>query len=243
MLNIENLEVGYGGSTVLRGVGMTVDPGQIVCLMGRNGVGKTTLMKSIIGLLRPARGKLSLNDWDMTHAPPDRRARAGIGYVPQGREVFAQLSVEQNLILGLEARPERTDKLPDIIFDLFPMLGKMLHRRGGNLSGGQQQQLAIGRALAAQPKLLLLDEPMEGIQPSIVQEIEHAIETIKKHGETAVILVEQSLEFATRIADYYYIMDKGAIVAHGGAADLNEDVVKKHLTVQMGMQNSLHMRP
>jgi len=231
LLNIHDLEVGYGGSTVLRRVGLRVEPGQIVCLMGRNGVGKTTLLKSIMGLLRPGQGKLSFNEWDMTYATPDKRAKAGIGYVPQGREVFPQLSVEENLILGLEACPQRTDKLPDTIFDMFPMLGKMLHRKGGHLSGGQQQQLAIGRALAAQPKLLLLDEPMEGIQPSIVMEIEHAIESIKKKKEIAVLLVEQSLEFATRIADYYYIIDKGSVVAQGSADELSDEIVKKHLTV------------
>ena len=235
MLTIKDLEAGYGGATVLRGVNLEVRPGQVVCLMGRNGVGKTTLLKSVMGLLRATRGTTTFAGHDMTRATPDRRARAGLGYVPQGREIFPHLSVQENLELGLEAacndKGKRPDKLPDVIFDLFPMLGKMLTRRGGQLSGGQQQQLALGRALATDPKLLLLDEPMEGIQPSVVQEIEHAIETIKKHREIAVLLVEQSLDFATKIADYSYIMDKGAIVAQGGPDELSNEILRGHLTV------------
>jgi urea transport system ATP-binding protein len=240
MLNIQNLEAGYGGSTVLRNVSLRVEPGQVVCLMGRNGVGKTTLFKTIMGLLRPQSGTLTFNDKNVTRATPDQRARAGIGYVPQGREIFPQLTVEENLLLGLEAHKGRAtdkkadrkeDKIPDTVFDLFPMLGKMLLRRGGNLSGGQQQQLAIGRALATQPSLLLLDEPMEGVQPSVVLEIEHAIEQIKKQRETAILLIEQSLAFATSIADYYYILDKGSVVAQGSAEELTDEVVRKHLTV------------
>jgi urea transport system ATP-binding protein len=177
----------------------------------------------------------------VTRATPDQRARAGIGYVPQGREIFPQLTVEENLMLGLEAqkgraadkksRQKQEDEIPDVVFDLFPMLGKMLLRRGGNLSGGQQQQLAIGRALATQPSLLLLDEPMEGVQPSVVSEIEHAIEKIKSQRETAILLVEQSVAFATRIADQYYILDKGSVVAQGSAEELTEEAVRKHLTV------------
>jgi urea transport system ATP-binding protein len=236
MLSIQHLEVGYGGGPVLRGVDIRVEPGQVVCLMGRNGVGKTTLLKSVMGLLRPVGGKVLWNDSDITRSSTDQRARSGIGYVPQGREVFPQLSVEENLMLGLEASPVKPkrgypDKLPDEPFDMFPMLGKMLHRKGGSLSGGQQQQLAIGRALVMQPKLLLLDEPMEGIQPSVVQEIERAIEKIKSERKIAVLLVEQSLSFATQIADYYYILDRGQVVANGPGEELTEDLAKQHLTV------------
>ena len=235
MLKVKDLEVGYDGATVLHRLNMEVGKGQVVCVMGRNGVGKTTLLKSIMGLLRPTHGAIELDGVDMTRATPDKRARAGLGYVPQGRDIFPQLSVEENLELGLEAAPDvagkRPDKLPDIIFDSFPMLGKMLIRRGGQLSGGQQQQLAIGRALATAPQILILDEPMEGIQPSVVQDIEHFIESLKKKREIAVLLVEQSLDFATKVADYSYVMDKGTIVAQGGPDELSEEVLRGHLTV------------
>jgi len=231
VLSLQNVESGYGESTVVRGVNLKVEPGQIVCLMGRNGVGKTTLMKTIMGQLRPKTGTITYNGRDVTALPSDLRAKAGIGYVPQGRDIFAQLTVEENLLLGLEAAADRRRKLPDAVFETFPVLRQMLHRKGGDLSGGQQQQLAIARALAAGPQLLLLDEPMEGIQPSIVMEIEAIIETIKRSREIAVLLVEQSLEFATSIADYYYVVDKGTIVAEGNAEALSEDQVRKHLTV------------
>lgn len=235
MLKVENLEVGYGGATVLRSLSLEVQPGQVVCLMGRNGVGKTTLLKTLMGLLRPSKGTISFDGQDITRLPSDRRARAGLGYVPQGREIFPLLSVEENLELGLEAarsaNGRRPDKLPEEIWDSFPMLGKMLHRRGGQLSGGQQQQLSIGRALAMHPKILLLDEPMEGIQPSVVQEIEHFIERLQKKREIAVLLVEQSLDFATRIADYSYILDKGTVVAQGNRDELSDEMVRRHLTV------------
>ena len=235
MLKVKDLEVGYDGATVLHRLNMEVGKGQVVCVMGRNGVGKTTLLKSIMGLLRPTHGAIELDGVDITKTTPDKRARAGLGYVPQGRDIFPQLSVEENLELGLEAAPDvagkRPDKLPDIIFDSFPMLGKMLIRRGGQLSGGQQQQLAIGRALATAPQILILDEPMEGIQPSVVQDIEHFIESLKKKREIAVLLVEQSLDFATKVADYSYVMDKGTIVAQGGPNELSEEVLRGHLTV------------
>jgi urea transport system ATP-binding protein len=241
MLQVENIESGYGGSTVLRRVNLRVEPGQVVCLMGPERRRKTTLLKTIMGLLRAHGGKVHFEDNDLTDQAPDRRARAGIGYVPQGREIFPQLTVQENLILGLEARRGRPgekqlrksdrDKVPDIVFDMFPILGKMLTRKGGALSGGQQQQLAIGRALAAQPKLLLLDEPMEGIQPSVVQQIEEVIETLKKQKETAVLLVEQSLGFATTIADYSYILNHGKVVAEGDPTQLSAETVRGHLTV------------
>ncbi|MNH93580.1 High-affinity branched-chain amino acid transport ATP-binding protein LivF [compost metagenome] len=231
VLQIKQWETGYGESTVLRNVNLNVEPGQIVCLMGRNGVGKTTLMKSIMGLLRSKNGSISYNGVNMTSYPPDQRAKAGIGYAPQGREIFSQLSVEENLLLGLEASKERNSKLPDSIFETFPVLQQMRNRKGGDLSGGQQQQLAIARAMAPGPDLLLLDEPMEGIQPSVVMEIEAIIEKIKQERKIAVLLVEQSLEFATSIADYYYLMDKGTVVAEGYSDALSGDQVRKHLTV------------
>ena len=237
MLQIENLEVGYSGGAVLRGLNARIEDGQVVCVMGRNGVGKSTLLKSIMGLLRAIRGTVSWQNSDITKLATDKRSRAGIAYVPQGREIFPQMTVEENLLIGLEAcdpksfKRNQKQEIPDIAFDLFPMLGKMLHRKGGSLSGGQQQQLAIGRALVSNPKLLLLDEPMEGIQPSVVLEIEHAIQTLKKRRETAIVLVEQSLEFATGIADYSYILDKGRVVAEGNPEAMSSDVVRAHLTV------------
>ena len=231
MLKIDHLESGYGESMVLRDVSLSIKPGQIVCLMGRNGVGKSTLLKTMMGLIRPKKGSIQYDGKSITHFPPDKRARAGIGYVPQGREIFSHLTVEENLLLGLEANHTKQHSIPDFLFTMFPILQSMLKRRGGDLSGGQQQQLAIARALASAPKLLLLDEPMEGIQPSIVLEIEQVIESIKQKREMSILLVEQSLAFATCIADYYYMLDKGSIVAEGSSADLNEDQVRKHLLV------------
>lgn len=231
MLKIEHLEVGYGESMILRDVNMKVKPGEVICVMGRNGVGKTTLMKSIMGLLKPARGEIHWNDHDLTSLPSDRRAKAGIGYVPQGREIFSQMTVEENLLLGLEAASGRIKTIPESIFAMFPILQEMLHRRGGDLSGGQQQQLAIARALAAEPSLLLLDEPMEGIQPNIVMQIEQIIENIKRSKQMSIFLVEQSLEFATRIADHYVVIDRGIVVAEGNSSELSEEQVKRHLMV------------
>jgi urea transport system ATP-binding protein len=231
MLKINHLQVGYGESMILRDVTLRIAPGQVVCLMGRNGVGKSTLMKSIMGLLRPKQGTIEYQEQLITKLPPDRRAHMGIGYVPQGREIFSHLTVEENLLLGLEASTAPTKELPASVFTMFPILKEMLKRRGGDLSGGQQQQLAIARSLASNPKLLLLDEPMEGIQPSIVMEIENVIKSIKHKREVAVLLVEQSLAFATTIADYYYVLDRGIIVAEGNAADLSDEQVKQHLMV------------
>jgi urea transport system ATP-binding protein len=231
MLSIHELEAGYGESMILRGVTMKVEPGQVICLMGRNGVGKTTLMKTIMGLIKPKKGIISYDSKEITQAPPDRRAKAGIGYVPQGRDIFPQLTVEENLLLGLEASSIRKTQVPDNVYEMFPVLKEMRRRKGGDLSGGQQQQLSIARALVSEPALLLLDEPMEGIQPSIVMEIEQVIESIKASKRMSVLLVEQSLTFATSIADYYYVLDKGAIVAEGSSSSLNEEQVKKHLAV------------
>lgn len=231
MLSIRELEAGYGESMILRNVRMQVEPGQVVCLMGRNGVGKTTLMKTIMGLIKPRRGTITYNERELTHTSPDKRAKAGIGYVPQGRDIFPMLTVEENLLLGLEAGSVRRKGVPDSVYEMFPVLREMMRRKGGDLSGGQQQQLSIARALVAEPQLLLLDEPMEGIQPSIVMEIEQVIESIKASKRMSVLLVEQSLTFATSIADYYYVLDKGTIVAEGSSSALSEEQVKKHLAV------------
>jgi len=231
LLRIEHLHVAYGESLILRDVHLQVPAGQVVCLMGRNGVGKTTLLKSIMGLLPARAGSIDFDGQAITHMRPEQRARRGIGYVPQGREIFPYLSVLENLRIGLLGRPAGNGSVPEEVFQLFPALRRMLGRKGGVLSGGEQQQLAIARALAAQPKLLLLDEPTEGIQPSIIGEIETVIERIKGQGNISLLLVEQYLEFAWRLADTFYVMQKGSIVAEGKMGELTEDVIKRHLTV------------
>jgi len=229
VLTLEQLSVSYGEGLVLRDVSLTVPGGGAVCLMGRNGVGKTTLLKSIMGLLRPRGGRITFDGASLNAVPTDERARRGIGYVPQGREIFPDLSVLENLRIGLIARGQSQAAVPEEIFTLFPVLREMLHRKGGNLSGGQQQQLAIARALVTKPKLLLLDEPTEGIQPSVILEIENVINRVK--GSVSILLVEQHLEFARGLADSYYIMEKGTIVASGAIGLLNDEVVRRHLTV------------
>ncbi|WDT73775.1 MAG: urea ABC transporter ATP-binding subunit UrtE [Candidatus Manganitrophus sp.] len=229
MLEVQGLNVSYGDSQVLREVVMIVPDGKVVCLMGRNGVGKTTLMKTITGLLAPRGGRITLGGEEITKAPPYLRARRGIGYVPQGREILPSLTVEENLLIGLEASGGKS--IPAEIFDLFPVLKTMLGRRGGDLSGGQQQQLAIGRALVSGPRLLLLDEPTEGIQPSIIKEIVAVIRRIKGEGKMAILLVEQYLSLVREIADSFYVMEKGAIAAEGPVEKLTDEVVRRHLTV------------
>jgi len=236
MLEIRGLNVAYGESQVLWDVSLEVPAGGVVCLMGRNGVGKTTLLKSIMGLLPARAGSITLNGVELGSLRPEERAGHGIGYVPQGREIFPNLSVAENLRIGYLGRPKSAGNgkaaQGDIehVFDLFPKLKQLLSRKGGVLSGGEQQQLAIARVLLARPKLLLMDEPTEGIQPNVILQIEEAIERIKERG-IAVLLVEQYLEFAWRLADSYAIMRKGAIVSSGATADLRHDVVRQHLTV------------
>ncbi|MGC8713798.1 MAG: urea ABC transporter ATP-binding subunit UrtE [Leptodesmis sp.] len=233
MLEINDLNVYYGESHILRDVEMGVAPGKMVCLIGRNGVGKTTLLKTIMGLLSPRSGDIELAGKSIIHLPPDRRAKLGIGYVPQGREVIPRLSVEENLLLGLEARPggiAKHKEVPDMVFELFPVLKTMLNRMGGDLSGGQQQQLAIARALMGQPRLLVLDEPTEGIQPSIILEIEAAVKRIVQETGISVLLVEQHLHFV-RQADWYYAMQKGGIVAQGPTSELSNEVIQRFLAV------------
>jgi urea transport system ATP-binding protein len=232
MLSIDGLNVYYGESHILRNVSLEVPPGKVVCLLGRNGAGKTTLLKSIMGLLPARRGRVLLEGNDISHRPTDERARRGIAYVPQGREILPQLSVRENLILGMVARRGNGSGIPEEIFNLFPVLKAMLGRpRAGDLSGGQQQQLALARALVTRPKLLLLDEPTEGIQPSIIAEIEEVILRLKAEAKIAIFLVEQYLEFAWRLADAYYIMEKGTIVAQGPGRELTVELAQKYLAV------------
>jgi urea transport system ATP-binding protein len=229
MLRIEKLSVSYGESQILRDVDLEVGSGEVVCLMGRNGVGKTTLLKSLMGLLPPRSGRVLFDGQDLTNASPDVRARRGIGYVPQGREIFPRLTVLENFQVGLLANPQRPRAVPEQVFEYFPALKTMLHRRGGVLSGGQQQQLAIARALVANPRLLVLDEPTEGIQPSIISLIGRVLESLKQTGRVAVLLVEQYFEFALKLADRCYIMEKGAIVLHGRSVDLDKEAIKPYL--------------
>jgi len=231
MLEVSAINVYYGESRVLRDVDLKVGPGRLTALMGRNGVGKTTLLKSVIGLLPARSGSVSLDGKNLTAQPPELRARAGIAYVPQGREIFPKLTIEENLAMGLEARPgPRPKKIPkEEVYDLFPFLAKMEKRMGGNLSGGQQQQLAIARALLGKPKVLLLDEPTEGIQPSIVEDIGRVLEGLKSRGDMAILLVEQFLEFAKSLADDYVILDRGSVVQAGGIEGLDDEQAKRYL--------------
>ena len=230
-LEIENLNVSYGQSLILRDVCMTAKPGTITAIMGSNGVGKTTLLKAIMGLLELDSGSISLCGEDVTKSPTYTRTKKGLGYVPQGREIFPKLTVDENLIMGLEANQKKIKKIPNtLVYDLFPVLAKMGNRLGGNLSGGQQQQLAISRALVGYPKVLLLDEPTEGIQPSIIQDIEKVLIKLKNQGDMAIILVEQYLEFAQRLADQYYIIDRGSVVAEGEMDKLSKEDVTSYLT-------------
>ena len=214
----------YGGSHILRDVGFELPAGKVTALLGRNGVGKTTLLRSLMGLVPIRTGRIIFESADLTKAKPNERAKAGLGYVPQGREIFPRLTVEENLLMGAPKVPER-------IFEMFPVLKSMLGRRGGDLSGGQQQQLAIGRALAMKPRLLILDEPTEGIQPSIIKEIERAIRALAATGEMAILLVEQYYDFARSLADQYLVMERGEIVARGRGADMDADGVRRLLTV------------
>ena len=230
MLAVENLDLHYGAAQALRRVSLTAEPGQVTCVLGRNGVGKTSLMRAIVGQ-QPASGGRILFRGEPLAGSPASRARAGIAYVPQGREIFPLLSVRENLETGYAPLKRKDRRIPDEVFELFPVLKTMLSRRGGDLSGGQQQQLAIARALVMRPKLLVLDEPTEGIQPSIIKDIGRAIEFLKARAGLAIILVEQYLDFARALADRVAIMDRGEIVFSGAAADLDEQAVRRHLTV------------
>lgn len=231
MLNISKMNQFYGESHTLWDIDLNIEAGSCVCLMGRNGMGKTTLLKSIMGLIPIKDGEIRFQDQVISGQMAEIRARIGIGYVPQGREIFGQLSVEENLRIGLNVLPKKERKLPERIFELFPVLAEMMHRRGGDLSGGQQQQLAIARALVIKPKLLILDEPCEGIQPNIVQQIGDVIIKLNQEEGLTVLLVEQKLPFARRVGKVYAILDKGRHVAHGAMPDLNDELIKQHLTV------------
>ena len=231
LLSIKGLNQSYAGSHILWEVDLDVEPGSCMCLLGRNGMGKTTLLKCIMGLVPVASGEITFGDTDLRVAPAERRARLAIGYVPQGREIFPQLTVEENLEVGLTARLDHRRTIPSQVFDLFPVLKQMLKRRGGDLSGGQQQQLAIGRALVLDPELLILDEPTEGIQPNIVHEIGDIILKLNREVGVTVLLVEQKLPFARRVASDFCILEKGRRVALGPIEELNDDVVREYLAV------------
>ena len=231
MLAVNTLNQFYGGSHTLWDVDLNVTPGSRTCLMGRNGMGKTTLLKCIMGLLPATNGGITFEGTDLLRCTAEERARLGIGYVPQGREIFPQLTVEENLRVGLGIRKNGTRTIPERIYELFPVLKQMLRRRGGDLSGGQQQQLAIGRALVLEPKLLILDEPTEGIQPNIVHEIGDIILRLNKEEGLTVLLVEQKLPFARRVASEFCILDKGRKVAGGSISELSDQFVRAHLSV------------
>jgi urea transport system ATP-binding protein len=230
-LTVTALNQSYGGSHTLWDVDLAVPVGSRTCLMGRNGMGKTTLLKCIMGLLPATSGEIAFAGTDLRKLPPPGRARLGIGYVPQGREIFPQLTVEENLRIGLGVRPNGARSIPPHVFDLFPMLRQMLNRRGGDLSGGQQQQLAIGRALVLEPTLLILDEPTEGIQPNIVHEIGDILLRLNQEAGLTVLVVEQQLRFARRVASQFCILEKGRCVTAGSIDELTDDVVHAHLSV------------
>jgi len=231
VLSVKGLNHFYGGSHTLWDVDLSVAPASRTCLMGRNGMGKTTLLKCIMGLEAATSGGIQFDETDLLRCPAEERARLGIGYVPQGRDIFSHLTVEENLRVGLGVRRNGVRAIPSHIFDLFPVLKQMLNRRGGDLSGGQQQQLAIGRALVLEPKLLILDEPTEGIQPNIVHEIGDIILKLNKETGLTVLLVEQKLPFARRVASEFCILDKGRRVAGGAIGELTDQFVRAHLSV------------
>ncbi len=231
MLTLNAVNQYYGGSHILNNINLSIDAGELVCLLGRNGVGKTTLMRSIMGMVAIKSGDIHFAGQDLSKTSTEQRARAGIGYVPQGREIFPLLTVEENLKLALAGRRDKVRKIPAQIYDLFPVLQEMRHRRGGDLSGGQQQQLAIGRALVLDPKILLLDEPTEGIQPNIVHEIGEVLRRLNQELGLAVLLVEQKLPFARQVADQFVIMERGAIQATGAMSTLDDALIARYLTV------------
>ena len=232
MLQVEKLNQYYGAAHTLRGVSLNVEKGQCVALLGRNGVGKTTLLKCLMGVLPVASGKVMFEGRDITRLKPHERARLGIAYVPQGREIFARLTVEENLMMGMATRPARkAGSISAEVFELFPVLKDMLSRRGGDLSGGQQQQLAIARALLAQPKLIIFDEPTEGIQPSIIKDIERVIRLLRERGDMGILLCEQYFDFAHALADRFVVLSRGEVVASGVQEHMQGEDVKRHLAV------------
>jgi urea transport system ATP-binding protein len=230
ILSIDKLSISIGGSRILRDVSLNLSGNHVFCLMGRNGVGKTTTLKSVVGLYRPNGGRIVFEGRDISRMAPEQRAHAGIGYVPQGRGIFPHLTVAENLFIGAVAKRKKGKDALERVYSLFPVIKDFLQRKGGMLSGGQQQQLAIGRALLTEPKLLILDEPTEGIQPNIIDQIGEAIKLLKRESIT-ILLVEQYLEFCKELADNFAILDRGCVVAQGPVGDLTDQVVKQHLTV------------
>jgi len=231
MLAVQDIDLYYGASHTLRGVSLTARKGEITCILGRNGVGKTSLLRAIFGLQSIAAGHIGWEDHDVSKMPPHARARCGMALVPQGRDIFPRLTVLENLQTGFAPLSRDKREIPDEIFTLFPVLRTMLKRRGGDLSGGQQQQLAIARALVTRPRLLILDEPTEGIQPSIIKDIERVIRLLAQRGDMAVVLVEQYFEFARDLADAYVVMERGEVVLAGRKSDMEESAVRRYLTV------------
>ncbi|CNI26413.1 urea ABC transporter ATP-binding subunit UrtE [Yersinia pekkanenii] len=227
MLQVNELDQYYGGSHILRGLSFEAAVGEVTCLLGRNGVGKTTLLKCLMGLVPLKNGNICWEGKNISHQSPHQRVKGGIAYVPQGREIFPRLTVEENILLGLSRFPaKQSTAVPHHIYQLFPVLHEMKHRRGGDLSGGQQQQLAIGRALACQPRLLILDEPTEGIQPSVIKEIGVVIKQLAAQGDMAILLVEQFYDFAAELADNYLVMSRGKIIQRGRGIDMERDSVR-----------------
>jgi len=231
MLQVNNINLYYGAAQALRGVSLKAEPGKVTCVLGRNGVGKTSLLRALVGQHPVSKGHISFAGDEITALRPVERARRGIAYVPQGREIFPLLTVAENLQTGFAPLKREERHVPDDVFSLFPVLQSMLGRRGGDLSGGQQQQLAIGRALVMRPKLLLLDEPTEGIQPSIIKDIGRAISYLRNLGQIAIVLVEQYLDFAQELGDHFAVMDRGAIVYSASRAELNEAALKRALAI------------
>ena len=231
MLSIENITFSYGAVRILNNIEMTMEKARVTCVMGRNGVGKTTLMKNVMGLLQPSSGTIRLDSKNLTTLPAHRRARSGLALVPQGRQIFPKLTVEENLRVGLQACRGAVRKIPDEVYELFPVLKEMSRRNGGDLSGGQQQQLSIGRALVSNPRVLLLDEPTEGIQPNIIQQIGNVLRRLVDERQITVVLVEQYLDFVREFGHEFYIMDRGQVVANVPREELTEEIVDLHLTV------------
>jgi len=231
MLNVNEIDLHYGAAQALRRVSIEARVGEVTCVLGRNGVGKTSLMRAIVGQQPVTRGGIDWEGESLTGLAPHQRARRGLGFVPQGREIFPLLTVRENLQTGFAPLPRAERTIPDEVFELFPVLNDMLRRRGGDLSGGQQQQLAIGRALTTRPKLLILDEPTEGIQPSIIKDIARAIDYLRSKGDMAILLVEQYFEFARDLADRFFVMDRGEVVLSGTREDMVEDDVRRWLSV------------